>query len=418
MINQIRQLFRYFNSSEQLLLVLLFVLLPSQIGKHFWPDFASIFSLRVDYFSPVIYLWDLLLIGLLIVWFIGKPKINQSALSLGLVFLLSQIASLVFTDNLEIGLVRLEQLFLMVGFGVYLASQKWIKIRSAIVLGFSAGLLIQALLVIYQFGFGKTLGWWWLGEREFNLNTTGIATFNWYGQVFLRPYGTFSHPNVLAGVSLLMVLSLILAEWRRWWMVGIASVMILLTFSRTAIIGLLGLSLVLWNGVNRWLVGLLVLSSPLLLVRFWSALNFDYLSWLRRNELVEAAQLIWRDNLWLGVGLNSFIIEMANNQLISGANRFLQPVHNVGWLLLAETGIVGLIGFGIMIAGVLFQLLKYRGHKLVFILWCGWIAIAWVGLWDHYWLTLAQGQRMLWCWWGLSLAIIVKISDEDYKKGN
>ncbi len=400
------------------MLVFLFLTLPSQVGKHFWPDFASIFSLRVDYFSPTIYLWDLLLVGLLIMWSFRQVKINQWGLSLWLVYLLSQILSLIFTKNLEIGLVRLEQLVLMGGFGVYLASQDWSKLKPAMVLGLTLGLLLQAVLSIYQFGTGQTLGWWWIGERSFNLNTTGIATFNWYGQVFLRPYGSFPHPNVLAGVSLLMLLALVLAEGRRWWVLGITSMIVLLTFSRTAIMALIGLSVVLWNGVNRWLIGLLIIASPLLLVRFWSALNFDYLSWLRRNELAEAAQLIWMNNLWFGVGLNSFIVEMANNQLISGANRFLQPVHNIGWLLLVETGIVGLLGFGIMVGGVLFKLWRYRSNKLVFILWCGWLTIAWVGLLDHYWLTLAQGQRMLWCWWGLSLAIIVKISDENYKKSN
>ncbi|KKS80681.1 MAG: hypothetical protein UV56_C0012G0001, partial [Candidatus Woesebacteria bacterium GW2011_GWC1_43_10b] len=47
--------------------VLLF-LLPLQIGKHFWPDWSLVFGIRVDYLSPVIYLTDILVLTLLLVW--------------------------------------------------------------------------------------------------------------------------------------------------------------------------------------------------------------------------------------------------------------------------------------------------------------------------------------------------------------
>jgi ATP sulfurylase len=61
--------------------------------------------------------------------------------------------------------------------------------------------VISALIAFLQIIFGRDIGLWILGERDFSLSTTSIATFNWYGQIFLRPYATFPHPNVFAAFS-------------------------------------------------------------------------------------------------------------------------------------------------------------------------------------------------------------------------
>src|SRR5438045_3586285 len=41
---------------------LLFLFLPTQFGKHFWPEFSFVYGLRLDYLSPTIYLTDILTI--------------------------------------------------------------------------------------------------------------------------------------------------------------------------------------------------------------------------------------------------------------------------------------------------------------------------------------------------------------------
>src|SRR6266513_3928208 len=50
------------NKIESLLLSLFFLLLPTQLGKHFWPDFTLVSGIRIDYLSPTVYVTDLLLI--------------------------------------------------------------------------------------------------------------------------------------------------------------------------------------------------------------------------------------------------------------------------------------------------------------------------------------------------------------------
>ena len=98
--------------SEKILLFLTILFLPTQLGKHFWPQFSYIYSLRVDYLSPTLYFWDILVMGLLSVWVLRKPEINKFALNLFLFFLFTQALSLIGASNIEAGLIRLEQYLL------------------------------------------------------------------------------------------------------------------------------------------------------------------------------------------------------------------------------------------------------------------------------------------------------------------
>ena len=79
----------------------------------------------------------------------------------------------------------------------------------------------------------RSTGWWWIfGERSFSLATPNIAAIDLWGQKFLRPYATFSHPNALAGWLLLA--GFILWDNRRKRLLALSG--ILLTFSRNAVL--------------------------------------------------------------------------------------------------------------------------------------------------------------------------------------
>ena len=60
---------------------------------------------------------------------------------------------------------------------------------------------IIVFLAVWQFIAQTSIeGWWyWLGERQLDLSGLGIAKVTHQGRLLLRPYATFSHPNVLAG---------------------------------------------------------------------------------------------------------------------------------------------------------------------------------------------------------------------------
>lgn len=390
------------------LLFLVILFLPTQLGKHFWPEFSLIFSLKMDYLSPTIYFWDLLVI-LFFILILKNNHLNQRAVFVFLIFLLSQVLSLTVAKNLGAGLFRAEQ-FLIAGlFGISLASLNLKENLKVIKLGLSLSFLFISLLAIGQFTLEKSLGFWILGERTFSVSTPSIATFTFYNQVFLRPYSTFPHPNLLAAFFIIVPLVLLLKLGERrinflneQMILLPAFFLTILTFSRTAIFVLvLELLFFLKKGLKFLLLGILV-CTPLLFIRFSSAFNFDSLSFLRREELALFSLDVFQRQPMFGVGLNNFISQIAQTNLISGPSRFIQPVHNIFLLDLSETGIIGFLGLLIFISYPLFLLLKNINEisKPLIFAWC---AIIFLGMFDHYFLTLPQGQRLLFLIWGLSL---------------
>src|SRR3989344_9035374 len=181
---------------DKILIFLLILFLPTQLGKHFWPDFSFVNSIKIDYYSPTIYFWDLILV-IAVFYFlvIKRVKINKKALAVGIIFIVSQTISLISATNIGAGVVRLEQLFIMCVFGILIASLSIKNYSKEIYWGLILGVLIESTLSVIQFMLGHSIGFWILGERTFSLSTLSIATFNYYGQIFLRPYGTFPHPN-------------------------------------------------------------------------------------------------------------------------------------------------------------------------------------------------------------------------------
>ncbi|MDO8573200.1 MAG: O-antigen ligase family protein [Candidatus Daviesbacteria bacterium] len=382
---------------EDFFLFLTLLFLPTQLGLHFWPKFSYIYSLKIDYLSPVVYFWDILVMLLFILWIFGKPRINKLALNLMLLFLFTQALSLLGTANLGAGLVRLEQYIIAGFFGIYLSS---LQNKKAIYLPLLLGVLGESLIAILQFIHGATLGLWILGERSFSITTPGIAKFDIFGMQFLRPYGTFPHPNVLAGYMLIVSSILYQVSWGRQKIFKIAllfsGISIFLTMSRTAI--LYGFILLVFLR-KKFLILLVLLLTPVLFIRFSSILNFDNLALLRREELIGSAWQLFLKSPLYGIGLNNFIPALANN-LISGPSRFLQPAHNIFFLTLAETGIIGLTGLIIMIG---YPIVK-KANLLP------WLIIIFLGLFDHYFLTLPQGYRLLFLVWGLSLSRVKIVS--------
>lgn len=396
---------------EKSLLFLVVLFLPTQLGIHFWPPFSYIYSLPVDYLSFQIYFWDLLVVLLVSVWLVGGPKLNAHSVAILLFFFLTQLVSLINAQNIGAGLVRLEQLVIVGLFGIYLASHRLNEIIGSVIVSVKLAVLFEAGLAICQFLFQRSIGLWIVGERSFDLADVMIAKFNWYGQVFLRPYATFPHPNVLAGfmvVSFLLIFFFDKKERFSLWLGGLVTI---LSFSRVGILVLLGeVTYALRSKLRLMIVGLLVL-SPLLFVRFQSALNFDYLSILRREELAENAISFFQQAPIVGVGLNNFLNQTASSRLISGTSRFFQPVHNIFLLNLSETGLVGLVGFLLFLIVAIAKLWGERQMRVSRVFLYCWLVIIFLGSFDHYFLTLAQGQRILLLIWGLSMSGHDKIKE-------
>lgn len=397
---------------QKLIFVLLVIFLPSQLGRHFWPEWAYVSGVRVDYFSLILYVTDILVLALVV-----------------LEFFISHFSFLIEFSIKQFSIVLL--LLLFVSLNVYfslspaVSAYKWLKVAE---FGFLAWwiarrcptslfsylptlLLIpvfyESVLAIWQFFAQSSIGgmWYFLGERSFSAATPGIANAYFDGQLVLRPYGTFSHPNVLGGF-LAVVLPLILAhflqnsrkipvlgKWVRWAVLGLGYTTLAVSLSRVAIlVGLTASLVVLWQKVSRKKVWLGILAGlgmvGIVLWPRFMALSTETEAIVARGQLNNlAGEQFFHSPVW-GTGLGTAPLLTSGQRLaVSNYALAFQPAHNIYLLLLSETGVVGL--------GLFFWLVRRSFRKLAVILI--------LGLFDHYFLTIQQGQLLLVLVLGLAL---------------
>lgn len=402
---------------EKLLFFLTILLLPTQLGKHFWPEASFIYSLRIDYLSPAIYFWDLLALALIATYslsvYLGSKKtnLNLKAVTLFGIFLLTQFLSVIMAVNPMASGVRLKEYLIVVMFGVYIASVDFSEIKNYFFSGLFFAVLFLCLLGIAQFLAGHSIGFWILGERDFSVTTPLVAKFNFYDRVFLRPYATFSHPNLLGGFLILSLPILMAGISRKLnnlkLILGLlVSTTVLITFSRPALL-LAGIQAVFtYRRLWKLILIFLCLVAPLLIVRFASIFTFDSLAVLRRQELADYAVDLFLKNPFFGIGLNNFINLLAMDKVLVGTSRFLQPVHNIFLLVSSETGVLGLAGFMALFIFAIWENAK-KQDKLSKILTGDLLMVILLGFFDHYFITLPQGQRLLFLILGLSFNSLV-----------
>lgn len=415
---------------HQLLFFLLVFFLPTQLGKHFWPDWSMVRGLRVDYLAPTIYLTDILAAGVIISWGLEKIKSQKSkskktikklkiswALLLigGLLILNSLLAA-----NPAAAFYKLVKLTEFVLLGIYITKNRFSVNTFYLLL--STSLVYSSLLAIFQFLNQGSLGgvFYWLGERTFNAGTPGIALASWNDRLFLRPYATFSHPNAFAGflvISLILMAKLPITNYQffkfskplRTVTVFLGIIALFLTFSRASWL-VFGISLAaygVWflrkiNGrfIGRWMVlafiGSLIFLSTIKNLQAFTTIQPESI-WLRQDLNRAALEMIKKSPI-LGVGLGNFLVRLPEFYQEKGQVRFLQPAHNLYLLIAAEAGLFGLIGL------VCFLILTIRCLRLKtnYLILMALSAILFLGLFDHYFYTLQQGQILISLVLGLS----------------
>ncbi|MBN1263401.1 MAG: O-antigen ligase family protein [Candidatus Pacebacteria bacterium] len=374
---------------------LLILFLPLQLGKHFWPEFSLLWGLRVDYLSPTVYLTDFLVLATLLSWVLETQWAAGRRQRAGIrelkhlnLILLSGIFLILnsfWAKSRGLAFYKLSKSVEFFLFALYVARNQ--ETQKTICRILPITIIYNCLIAFGQLFKQSSLNgiFWWLGERTFTLGTPGIARAYLGNKVYLRPYGVFPHPNVLAGF---LLVSLILA-WNRkkncrsWLLFFIAGPVLFFCFSRPvwlagAIAGSFFLSKK-FSKAGPVLIFLLLAGS---LLFFFPA----RLSILRRLALSEAAVLMIKRNPIIGVGLGNFLVHLPDFWQAREIGRFWQPVHNLYFLIGAETGLAGLLGSCFFLWRSLAKIVKEK-RVLISLL-----AILFTGLFDHYWLTLQQGQ--------------------------
>lgn len=328
--------------------------------------------------------------------------------------------------------------------------------------------LFQAIIGIIQFLLQHSIELFWLKESLISPKIAGVAKVIFNGEVFIRAYGLFPHPNILGGFLLFSILisalyykMFHLPAGRQAWnnlygrrgtilfklILGIQLLALILTFSKSAILGLF-LGLVFLTYVSR-----LPRSKKMFHMKhffyYWGGTFIDFLG--KRKRLLMAASLIiifsffilkpdWNslflkslnqrsvyanvspariamqsitggrgtmedlEILFFGIGNSQFVISMENLAVIK-ENWMMQPVHNVFLLVWSELGI---IGFGLL---TWFMVYIFRT------LWYGtitnlkntfgaiFIGLLFIMFFDHYLWDIQQGSFLLWMTMGFLVGV-------------
>lgn len=301
-------------------------------------------------------------------------------------------------------------------------------------------LLLQSTLALYQFAFQKSLvGYPFFGEPNLKL-TSNIAKTVVGGAIKIIPYGTTPHPNVLAGFLAIGIITIFLASRENGQMKPYQKYLIPISLLPTAY------SLILTQSLSAWIalllaviaigltnpsssqrsvlpkLGQLGIRSIRTIPAIIAIISFTIIASLfahpyslvanpsisRRLQLTTIALNMFRSSPFVGVGLNNFTKVMPYFGTVTANVQFLQPVHNLYLLYLAETGLVGtvpLIYFAWKKRQEIERKLSISNWQFAIPL----MMILIIGAADHYPLTLQTGQLLLVFTAGLMLPKSYKI---------
>lgn len=383
-------------------------------------------------------------------------KINKIAILFGgLIFLFSLISFLVnYNSYIDINvgwfkIIKLAEfilLFIFVILNINTKKRLIITISTLIASG-----VFSSILAIIQYLKQQTLGLKILGEPlvlPILQNVAKIVLDN--GNVIMRAYGTFPHPNVLAGflvANLVLTLALILylcynyglnKPKYRLLVIGLCFGLVLeiiafiFTFSRTAWFAL-GIAILIFIILlqkqilqtiknirqNKFyypfiivilaIIFIIISSWPQITSRAAIADQYGDKAVSNRAFYNQISLNIIKTHPIFGIGYNNFTNQMSKftNQKIDWWQ--YQPCHNVFLLIMAETGIFTLLAFFGLLFTISYKLLAYSSQFTInssifnlaaFSILAGFIIIM---FFDHYLMTIQQGQLIFWVVLGIAV---------------
>ncbi len=420
---------------------LLLVLLPTQLAAHFWPEWSFVLGRKIDYLSPTLYFTDIVVIAIFVTHIV--EKIMQLGYGSTIKSLACAVWSFFASHALEI-LIAITYFVsnIRMSANPYVSTMLWGRFALLSVLGFyiynsrpdvKTSILTLSISAFFSSGIALMQVWhkgsldgilYLLGERHFTISTANIARQEICGVgsicfEYLRPYATFSHPNVMAGY---LVTTIPLVIWLRKQKNSIVLHNILtISLGLTVLAVLVSLSLSAWLALSLSMMFLYyargykkIAHSPLLYIFIvllvgalvYLALLLKTQSIMDRIQLYVSAFTIWLQSPIVGVGWLNSIVLLPEYQS-ARSMFFLQPVHNLYMLIFVECGIVGFMFAGYALLLIVKRLasgmqvltqLQPKGamyHPLPYVT-ISFIAVLVLGLFDHYFITSQQG-RLLCC---------------------
>ena len=378
-----------------ILLFLFILLLPTQFGKFFFFPFSYISGLRIDYLAYAIYATDILAIIIITLRFKDILIFFKNKIVLSIFFFLG--ISIFFSFSPPIAFYKFLKLLEFIALFIVFKNIKFNK--NILLYSLLLGTITQLFLSISHLINQRSVQgiFYYLGERYFTSAVPGIAKASLNGVEIMRPYGSFSHPNSMAGFYLLIYAFVLGIDFKKNQILkNIILVMciflILISFSKAAIFSLIIVNIIyLIKTLKKSLCKFCSVSRVIVL--FLLSLIFLYaktdpLSVFKRLELIKNSISLILKYPITGVGIGNYLI--AQDKLVGVSNIFPpQPVHNIIFLLVAEVGIFLGIAILLFIVKYFYPFRKYDSFILCF------FVILITGFFDHYWMTLQQNILVL-----------------------
>ncbi|HAV76831.1 MAG TPA: hypothetical protein DCX53_05685 [Anaerolineae bacterium] len=404
-------------------------LLPAALCVWIYRTVGDFSHARVyfTYDNALFFLSDGLALLAVVLWIsakISKPhqlKFSNFEWILFSIFFLSSISS-VWSSDWRTSLYISLHLWLV--FFLILSLRDWHEAWKFAMFGLCAALSIQVTAGFAGFAMQSTafLEPWemkWPGLLDPSMRGASVVQLE-NGLRILRAYGTLPHPNILGGFALLTLLGPVSyflkgnkPNYPALLLFVVCIILVGLTFSRSAWLGLtifLGVLMLKSKYLNRKRIFLLAAVSALtitltlfplrelVLTRVSnSTVATEQLSTFGRSWLTEQALNMTLAHPLTGVGIGSFIIELAG-YAIEGA--IIEPVHNLFLLVSSELGIVGLLLFLGLYFIIAMNIIEARTPKAIMV-GATLTGLGIISIFDHYLWTLAPGRIML----GLALGL-------------
>jgi O-antigen ligase len=424
---------------ERFFTIFWLLLIPTQLGRHFWLSESSIFGARIDYLSIILYATDLAWI----LWVVNKLRIKPPALRApplmkggfkkllnfqNLILLLFIMVNVVMAEARWVAIYKWLRVFQWM-LTIYLVKVDKKKIKKYLMMIVPVWIIGESFLGLLQVMNGGSLNgiWWWFGERSFVYGGIGIAQMDWLGQNLIRAYGTFSHPNSMAGFLLLSWWYFksnlspvpffdttgarnILLRKIFYWIVNWSALMGILVAGSRTVWGITAVMLIVEQlpiinfqlltrdkKIRRQLIGkILMILGVICLFLGIISINYrlsDFVGgWdanglAKREVLIVAAVKMIQSSPLFGVGAGNFVKELPKVQ--NGNWSWLQPVHNIFLLVWSEIGLLGIIILSVI--GYQLSVTNFKWKKY----WWLWVIVGVTGMVDHYWISLPQNSWLL-----------------------
>ncbi|HLC49253.1 MAG TPA: hypothetical protein VJI96_02600 [Candidatus Andersenbacteria bacterium] len=242
---------------------------------------------------------------------------------------------------------------------------------------------------ILQFIVQHDVGMSVIGESILHQNIHGVASFYIGSEKFIRAYGPFSHANIFGGVLLLGIILLYkyqITFKNTFFTQGILFILtlgILVSFSRTALAGLMGIGLFFaYKHKNKLHLLVPILLTAALFIPLISYRSVDSHSTSTSERLIG---LGWFENMISietsirGLGLGNYPQALMNHLEINAIQHTtwnIAPIHSVPLVLFSELGII--VCTLLIIACIRFRIIQKR---LIFIVLIPALLL------DHYFVT-------------------------------